>query len=316
MPVDENGNRADIIMDPNSTVSRMNLGRLYEQYLNAASRDVTFKIRQDLGMAPNEKMLEQKLTQLDIDQDFNLERAWKYLMGYYSIVSPRMYRWFNSGDYQVSKDKQTSSMKAQHLASVIKKGIYLHIPPENEPEWQNILIELEKHYRPTYGPVSYIGNSGNKVTTVNNIRIGSVYIILLEKIGDDWTAVSSGKLQHFGVLSQVTNSDKYGQPSRNQAIRALGESEVRIYVSYAGERVTADILDRNNNPATHKQITYNILSAVEPTNIEIAVDRKIIPLGGNKPLQLVKHILECGGVKFIYKPHVPTYLNKSNQAPY
>ena len=39
MPVDEEGNRADIVMDPNSRVNRMNIGGLTEQYINAASRE-------------------------------------------------------------------------------------------------------------------------------------------------------------------------------------------------------------------------------------------------------------------------------------
>lgn len=298
MPVDEAGNRADIVMDPNSTVSRMNLGRLYEQYYNACSRDIAIKIRKDLACVPNEKGLEAKLAAMDAGGSDAIERAWNYLMGFYAIVSPKMYVWMTGGEYK--------KPRTDHLASVIRKGIYLYMPPDNEPESKAILMELEKHYRPTYGPVTYVGNSGRKVTTKNPVRIGSVYIILLEKIGDDWTAVSSGKLQHFGVLSQVTNNDKNSQPTRNQAIRALGESEVRIYVSYAGGHVTADILDRNNNPATHKQILYNILGANKPTDIDLAVDRKKIPLGGAKPLQLVKHIAECGGWKFIHSYHTPT----------
>ena len=40
MPRDKAGNVADLIMDPGSTVNRTNLGRLYEQYLGAAARDI------------------------------------------------------------------------------------------------------------------------------------------------------------------------------------------------------------------------------------------------------------------------------------
>jgi len=299
MPIDQAGNRADIVMDPNSTIARMNLGRLYEQYINSASRDVVVKIRNDLQVTKEERGLASKLANLDNAGSEIIERAWNYLLGYYSIVSPRMYVWFTSGEY---KGKRTD-----HLAKIINGGIFLYMPPDNEPESEEIVKELEKHYRPVYGPVTYTGNSGKQVTTVNNVRIGSVYIILLEKIGDDWTAVSSGKLQHFGILSQVTNSDKYSQPSRNQAIRALGESEVRIYASYAGPEVTADILDRNNNPATHKQILENILEADKPTAIINAVDRTKCPLGGSKPLSLVRHIGMCSGWQFMYKKHVPNY---------
>lgn len=302
MPIDENGNRADMVMDPNSTISRMNIGRLYEQYINAASRDVALKIRTDLGVDQHEKGLATRIIDMTAKNPDLIDRSWNYLMGYYAIVSPQMYEWFFSGEYRISH--------AEHLASIISKGIYLYLPSDNEPECENIIKELEKHYRPVYGPVTYVGYSGQRVTTKNPVRIGSLYVMLLEKTGDDWTAVSSGKLQHYGVLSQVTNVDKFSQPTRVQAIRALGESEVRIYNSYAGPYVTADILDRNNNPSTHKQVLYSILEAKHPTNIASAVDRTLVPLGGAKPLQLVKHIAGVAGWKFAFKPYVPTYGHK------
>jgi hypothetical protein len=228
-----------------------------------------------------------------------INRSWDYLMDYYRIMSPQnMYVWFSSGEY---KEERTV-----HLASIVNHGIYLYLPPNNEPESVNIILELEKYFKPTYGPVSYVGTSGVRVTTANNVRIGSMYIILLEKTADDWTAVSSGKLQHFGVLSQVTNSDKFSQPSRNQAIRALGESEVRIAVSYCGSEITADILDRNNNPKTHHSVLESILNADKPTNIDSVVDRRVYRIGASKPLQLVKHMCQVGGFVFRYKPHSQT----------
>lgn len=302
MPTDENGNRADIVMDPNSIISRMNLGCMYEQYINSASRDVALKITNDIGVSKNEKVLATKLANMDISGSEMIERSWNYLMGYYKILSPAMYVWFTDGEY---KGKRTD-----HLAEIIKKGIYLYLPPDNSPESEDMIKELERYYRPLYGPVSYVGNSGNRVMTKKPVRIGSVYMLLLEKTGDDWTAVSSGKLQHFGVLSQVTNSDKYSQPSRNQAIRALGESEVRIYTAYAGSKITADILDRNNNPKTHQAILESILTAEKPTNIHSAVNRRLLPIGGSKPLGLVKHMLLVSGMRFVYKKHIPDYGNK------
>lgn len=295
MPVDANGNRADIVMDPYSTIDRMNLGRLFEQYINAASRDVVLKITNDLQLVPNSKRIKEALLNIEKQEPAKIEKAWNYLLGYYSIVSPKMHVWFTDGEYK--------GTRLDHLLSVINNGIYLYLPPDNDVESETIIKELEKHYAPIYGPVSYIGNSGNRVTTKNNVRIGSLYIILLEKTGDDWTAVSSGKLQHFGVLAPITNADKFSQPSRNQAIRALGESEVRIYASYAGAEVTADIMDRSNNPATHKQVLYSILGADKPTVIYNTVNRQEIPLGGSKPLSLAKHLSLCSGMKFSYKPH-------------
>lgn len=237
------------------------------------------------------------LTELEATNFDSIDRSWNYLMDYYRIVSPKMFIAFTSGQY--------TEPRCRHLASVLSKGIYLYLPSSNEPEYEDVIKTLEKHFRPVYGPVSYIGTSGKRVTTIAPVRIGSVYMMLLEKTGDDWTAVSSGKLQAFGVLSQVTNNDKFSQPSRNQAIRALGESEVRIYAAYAGSKITADLIDRNNSPVTHKQMLESILRADKPTNIETSVDRVAVPIGNSKPQLLVKHMCLCSGFRFVYKKRSP-----------
>lgn len=292
MPMDADGNRADIVMDPNSTVSRMNIGRLYEQYTNAASRDVAKTIRRKFDALIPDAGKANKVELISKNHPQEFDAAWQYLLRYYEIVSPKMHAWFTGNSYQ--------GTSIDHMTSVYNCGVYLYLPPDNAPETNEVIMQLEKEYRPTYGPVTYVGNSGQRVTTKKPVRVGSLYVLLLEKTGDDWTAVSSGKLQHLGVLSQVTNSDKYSQPTRSQAIRALGEAEVRIYASYAGPEITADILDRSNSPATHRGILHNLLEAERPTDIQEVVGRKVIPLGGSKPLQLVRHIAECGGWRFAY----------------
>jgi hypothetical protein len=296
MPMDADGNRADIVMDPNSTVSRMNLSRIYEQYINAHSRDVSKQIRHWFGIGEHDRETIHKVQTIERQNKAVFDQAWNYLLGYYEIVSPLMHAWFIGGQYLRTQ--------AEHLTEVIKKGIYIWKPTNCPRESSDIVRMLEASYPSTYGPVTYVGNSGRRVTTKVPVRIGSVYIILLEKTADDWSAVSSGKTQHYGVLAQVGNQDKYAQPYRSQPIRAFGEAEIRIAASYAGQRVTAEIMDRNNNPESHKSIVYSILEAPEPTNIYNAVDRSKIPYGGSRPLQLVKHILACYGVRFVYKPYV------------
>ena len=280
MPVDADGNRADIIMDPNATISRMNLGRLYEQYFNGASRDVVKRISQVLQ--PSTVMT---APQEVIDQQF------EYLTQYYACYSTRMESWFRNNPID----------KRQHLKKILHDGIYLYMPPDNEKEVRGIVKELEEKFPQTYGPVTYVGNSGKRVTTKNPVRIGSLYIMLLEKTGDDWTAVSSGMLQHFGVLAPIPKSLRHAKPSRTQAIRAIGETEARIYASYVGPETTVDILDRNNSVTSHEAVVDSILDAPFPTNIDNAIDRTKVPLGNSRPLQIVKHILQCAGIQFYYK---------------
>ena len=292
MPVDEAGNRADIIMDGNSTVSRMNLGRLYEHFINATSRDVTKGVINILGVDKNSKNLVSDFYN-KISNDTVFNTAYNYLLGYYEITSPRMFDYYSN--IQMEE-------KQNHLLHIVKDGSYLYIPTDNPPDSEDIISEIQEKYPSTYGPVTYKNTKGQTFKTKTNVRIASVYMILLEKIGDDWAAVSSGKLQNFGILSQLTKSDKYNQPTRNQAVRAIGETEARIFVSYCGQPLIAELMDRNNNPITHKNIVWNILTNTNPSNIDFAVDRTKIGYGGAKPLQLVNHIALCGGFKFTYKP--------------
>jgi hypothetical protein len=44
------------------------------------------------------------------------------------------------------------------------------------------------------------------------------------------------------------------------------------------------------------------LTADRPTNIPVAIDRQQIPLGGSKPLSLVRHVAMCGGWRMVYRP--------------
>lgn len=293
MPVDEAGNRADVVMDGNSTVNRMNVGRLYELYTKAASRDAAKVIREKIGIKQHDHHAQAKVEEIFYSNRELFDRCYSYLMGFYSIITPRMFKWLN--------DEANDDQKIEHLASIIRTNIILYIPLENEVEQTEVVKQLETHYKPTYGPVTYVGNSGQKVTTVDPVRIGGMFMMLLEKTAEnDLSAVSSAKLQHFGVLSQLTKTDKHLQPTRNQPVKGIGESEERIIASYAGERAIAEMMDRNNTPITHKEIVWNLLNADKPTNVKSVVDRKKIPLGGSKPLNIVDHALLCAGVRFVF----------------
>ena len=294
MPVDSDGNVADIVMDGNSTINRMNIARLYEQYFKAASRDVQKNLRLITGITKEERHHHIKVQELYSKNNAKFHEAYNYLMGYYQIMSPLQYNRFNN--------ELSDEDKVSHLSYVLKEFVYLFLTTDNPPLLVDMYKQVEAKYKPLYGPVSYIGYSGNRVTTHSNVRIGSIYIMLLEKTGDDWSSVSSGKLHHFGFLAPVNRADRHSQPLRNQPVRAFGESETRILVSYCGQRATAEIMDRNGSPETHKEIVNSILVANHPTNIDIAVDRKVVPLGNSKPMQIVNHIGFCAGWKFVYAP--------------
>lgn len=310
MPVAANGVRADLVMSPDSVAGRMNLGVLYEIYVNGSSHEEWLRLRKmlDVQETESDREIEQRLTTMESSGDSAFEAAWESLMGFFRILTPMQAGMFEQNEYS-TPDSTYRKSRAHYLSKCLthpSKHIVLFLPPENPIYWPTAVKELEKHYPQTYGPVQYHGYSpdgtpGELITTRRPVRIARSSIILLEKTGDDWAAVSSGKLQHFGVLGQATNSDKYATPTRTNSIRAKGESEVRLDISNVGPRATAETLDRSNSPATHKFMLHTVLNATHPTHIHEAVDRDVVPLGGSKPIQFIKHLLMCGGIEFAYK---------------
>lgn len=302
MPVDEMGNRVHMIMDPNATISRMNLGRFHEQFFNAASRDLTKEICDVFGVkypgihGQRLNLAEKtRIKRVFSESEAALEK-WHRLMRYYEILTPRQHAFYKAMT-------GNNDQMANHLIEVMQDGIYIYFPTDNDPELPDQVEAIKQEFMPHKGKLTYRGNSGKMRTTKENILVGSLYIMLLEKTGNDWTAVSSGKLQNFGVLSQITNQDKNAAPTRQQAIRAWGETEVRIATAYLGPKITAEIIDRNNNILSHRDAVRSVLTSKTPTNIDVLVDRIKIPLGRARPLELIKHLAFCNGWEFKYKPY-------------
>lgn len=309
MPVDEEGNRAHIIMDDIATISRMNLGRLYEQYINASSRDYVKKLCAHLGMAPPEingpRMRGRKLNQAQKTMIKELVESgeeglltwwagFKQLVGIINPVTRQFYE---------QHVEHSTTLIAEHVCEIIEDGIYHYHPTCADPELPKMLRQLRDNFPAHKSRIKFRGNLGQEVTSRYPILIGSLYFMLLEKTGDDWNAVSSGRLQSYGILSQINNQDKYSSPWRQQAIRAWGETEVAISNSYLGWKPIAVIIDRNNNIDTHRACVKKVLSAEFPTNIDYLSDTSQIVLGGAKPLQLVNHLAQCNGWKFAYSPY-------------
>lgn len=272
MPVDASGNRAELIMDADSTIKRMNVGRLYEQYINASRYATRMRL---------ETMV----------RESRHAEAWEYLMGFYRTVAPLMMP-------SVEELYPDTVGRNTHLTSVISRGIYLFMPPNNPVSYRDVIRELRQHYPAVCGPVTYRGKSGRLVRTISDVIIGEMYIMVLEKIGNTWAGVSSAKVQHFGIPAKLNNSDKYSSPGRHNPVRGLGESEVRLVEAVCPTGTVAEILDQNNNPVAHRFCVETILTAEHPTNIRDVVDRQIVPRGQGRILVLNRHILQCGGMQF------------------
>lgn len=273
MPIDAMGNRAEIIMDGDSTCKRMNVGRMYEHYIEASARETAARISRAL------------------DEQEPIPVIWDYLLGFYEIVSPPHHK-------HVLEVVRSKDHIKRHIEDVAKNGIYRYQPLSNPVKYNEVVRDLATYYPACRGPVTYRAPSGRLVKTKSNVLIGGKYILLLEKTGHDWSGVSSAKLQHFGIPARLSTDDKYSSAGRHQPVRTMGESEMRLLGAVFGGDICAELLDRNNNPAVHRNICENLLRADKPTDVDCVVDRRIHPRGQGRIVTFVNHVLECGGIRF------------------
>lgn len=308
MPVDSANNRAEIIMDGDARFKRMNIGGVYEQGYNAASRDLTKYLRTLYGIDPNiNKTMPDKnerfkyINQLiDQWQDNNTHVSTeRWLKTYYYICNPKMYHLF----------EQYPAPFTEHIKQVLFDGIYLWMPTDN-PVYKPSSISLIRKLMPiVYGPVTYADGQ----VTKSNVLIGSQYILLLEKTGTSYSGTSSAKLQHHGIPSKTSALDKHSTPARNNPVRILGSAEVLLLCAVVGSDVVAELLDQSNNPRVHKTIIERIINAEKPTQFNNIVDRDVHPLGNARTIQFAKHILECAGVqltRYLDDPVRADYVDK------
>lgn len=270
MPRDELGNIADIIVDGDSTIKRMNIGRLYEQYINASGYATQLLLK-------------------DTVRQQGREVAMRHMMRWFEIVSPPMVEYINKSNANIS----------DLLDDVLRHGFYTYFPTDHPVEFHNIIAGLRDEFPACNAPVTYRGASGNMVTTYDPIIIGGLYILLLEKIANTGSAVSSAKIQNFGTPVKISGAEKYSNPGREQAVRIMGESECRMIAAVCGGDTTAEILDQSNNPRTHREVVEAILRADNPTDIDHAIDRRKVPRGNGRVVTMARHYMECAGVRFV-----------------
>lgn len=297
MPVDQQGVRSEVIIYGSSTHRRANYGRMYEHFINACSRDLLMRLRTKFGWNPHLRPTTHQLQALQQDGQA-LDDVFQTLLRYYHIVSP--------DHYEIAiahPDPRQYTLSVLQDKMYKKPGMNLYSPPDNPVSLLNMTRSLVKgEFRPHFGPVTYVDTGGNRVTTVENVLLGEIQIIMLEKIGEDWSAVASVKTQHFGLPAKVTNADKASTPGREAAVRSMGESETRSAICTAGPWATNALLDHTHNPASRRYAVENVLTHKTPTNIDVIVDHDKIPFGDSRSVLLWQHLFECRGLRFKYIP--------------
>lgn len=275
MPTNANGVRADIAIYAKGAVSRLNPGQFYEQFINAASRDMSNAIR-------------------DINQSSGYETAWVELMRYYEVAAPTQHA-------VLDKEYTTADMRKGHVEEVCRNGIYLFIRADDPHVDPGIVGRIRSVIEPTYGPVTYVDDAGNIRTTHDSVLIGSEHILVLEKSDQRPMAASSATLQHHGLISGPTRQTRSAHPGKRQATKTAGETEVRLFAAAMGPDAAAELLDLSNNPRAHRAACQSILEAEHPAQVVQLVDRKEVPYGESRALAFITNLLAARGEEIVQR---------------
>lgn len=280
MPVDQWGNRAELVMDGDSTMKRMNPGRFYEQFFNAHGLQMQRRLKELKAAKPRTYVAE----------------GWDMLLRFYGLVSAEMVE-------VLTNPQQYKGTPQRHVDDVIKNGVYWWLPTDRKITLEHAVQNLRREIPLEQSPVTYRGLSGEFITTRRNVIVAPIYFILLEKTGEnEWSAVSSTKLQPFGIPAKINKHDKYSTPARPMPVRILGESEIRLMVAACGSQPVAELVEMSNSPLLHKHIVTNLTRAKKPSRIEnIVSDPRLLGRGGRN-LAFVHHSLEISGVRLERTP--------------
>jgi len=294
MPVDANGIRADAIMDQKSVASRMNSGKLYDGYITSTARKVKRYVEEQLKEFITETNGKKKLNLPNTNKTFfknTIEPLWKYILDYLKILEVQQYEVYS---------KCTNTQKIlEVITEIVEHEFYVMFPIDNKKTPHDIVADLiNTPYHVKKTPITFTLD-GITYSSEDPIAIETVYMLVLSKIADTGLAASTAKINHFGVPISTSKANKKRQPWNPNPVKT-GETETRLYASYAGREALAELRDRSASVETHKHIYGNILRADKPTAISKVVDRSSCGWNGDKPVNLLEAILNVGGVETIY----------------
>ena len=112
---------ADVVMDPSSLVSRMNVGRIYEQYFNAMSRKTQYELKKIIGKDINKCNNQQ------------LDQAWNLLLGLYKLIGTEQFTYYN--------EVKDVNVKKELLKECIEEEVYILYRISSEKRPYQIVLE-------------------------------------------------------------------------------------------------------------------------------------------------------------------------------
>jgi hypothetical protein len=276
-------------------VARLNTGQLVEQYVNAASRDLTKWIIANNNLFPYnpDGLIKVKLenwVEGDSPNSLPFEVVWDRLVAYYKAAGHSL----NYGI--VTRDDFTHDLKVTHLKIIVENGIYLWIRPDSPGLTKHIQNDVEQIISPTRGTLYYTDVFGRRKPFREKVFVGIEQILILEKTDMHPSAISSSNVQIHGLVSGANKASRINHPSKMQGTRTISETEFRLYSCNMDAFEFSDWMASNNNPEAHYALIVALLKAGKPSQ---NVPKPNFSREGNRALAIVKQVLHMAGYKIL-----------------
>ena len=242
MPVDENGIRADLVIDLVSVIGRNNIGQMYESYINR----IGDLILQDIDK-PN----------ISIEEQFNR------ILEYINVINPLQHN-------IIKETCDTIDKKQEYLEYVKKNGIKLQIIAGLKTINSVLILYLKNKFnsRITKVKYKYQDENGNiqTVTTKEACCIGKKFIMLVYN-EPEISSVNIGNVNTFAVPTTTSSQTKnYAYPVKLNCVR-FGEDEFRMMLNTLGPEVTLRLRCLSTSINGLETIIDEILTAPNPSDI-------------------------------------------------
>ena len=269
-PVDEYGNKADMIVGNTPAFRRQTLGSLIELDVNFVNQYVYKEIKQAFE-----------------SKDF--AGAWEKAHKFYATVNPS----FGELCEQMNADERMS-----HLQWIMKDENEFSVLSPSGTDDVGIkiterLADVYPHIKPT--PVTYMNENGEKITTIHPIVISSLYYLMLDKFGDDISCQSMPKLNIFGLPTSLSKHERARDFYRATLNRNVGETEGRLFINQKGGAAAVRSLALANSPELLSLAGKRIIRADNPFLIKHLIkpgeERR------NHSLQVIDNIMSDFGIR-------------------
>ena len=299
MPRDQNGTVADIAIYHGSVVNRLTPSSYYEQYIMSMLMDMSKKLRiLFLGNDVKPRRMNLAISSVKDASETVYKKAVSELLDFYQVISHPVYDAFKD-----AIDQKREEDIIHHLAECLLLNVTIYHTADylsSRPLIQIVKDAEKSPFRPCYDKIWVCDKNGEFILTKKKIRIGPIYMLIINKKGDEISSSNSIRQNTYGVAGNSDSSEGDLSLFSGRNLTSTGRMESPFLFSIIGPEASAEYHDTMSNPFSIAHLTSRMLD--RNMGKESAINRRVVKHTDSRALKIIRHFLQCTGVEFTYLP--------------